>query len=101
MTEDKMVGWHHQFNGREFEQTLEDSNGQGSLACCSPWGFKELDMTEHLNNNNILLTNVHIVKAMVFLIVMYSCENWSLKKVECQRTDAFKLWCWKRLLRVT
>ena len=51
MTEDKMVGWHHQFNGREFEQTLEDSNGQGSLACCSPWGFKELDMTEHMNNN--------------------------------------------------
>ena len=51
MTEDEMVGWHHQFNGREFEQTLGDSNGQGSLACCSPWGFKEFDMTEHMNTN--------------------------------------------------
>ena len=38
MTEDEMVGWHHRLNGHEFEQTLEDSEGQGSLACCSPWG---------------------------------------------------------------
>ena len=41
MTEDEMVGWHHQFNGHEFEQTLGDSEGQGSLGCCSPWGHKE------------------------------------------------------------
>ena len=47
-----MVGWHHQLNGNEFEQTLGDSEGQGSLACCSPWGCKELDMTEQLNNYN-------------------------------------------------
>ena len=40
-----MVGWHHQLYGYEFEQTLEDSEGQGSLAGCSPWGLKELDMT--------------------------------------------------------
>ena len=46
MAEDKMVGWHHQFNGREFEQTLGDSEGQGSLACCSSWGCKELYTTE-------------------------------------------------------
>ena len=45
-----MVGWHHQLNGHEFEQTLGDSEGQGSLACCSPWGCKELDTTEGLNN---------------------------------------------------
>ena len=51
VTEDEMVGWHHQINGREFEQTLGDSEGQGSLACCSPWGRKELDTTEQLNNN--------------------------------------------------
>ena len=44
-----MVGWHHQLNGHEFEQTLGYSEGQGSLACCSPWGCKELDMTEQLN----------------------------------------------------
>ena len=43
---------------------------------------------------------VHLVKAMVFLVVMYECESWTIKKVECQRIDAFELWCWKRLLRV-
>ena len=47
-----------------------------------------------------LHTNVHIIKAMVFLVVMYRCESWTIKKVECRRTDAFKLWCWRRLLRV-
>ena len=52
MTEDEMVGWHHRLNGHEFEQTLEDSEGQGSLACCSPWGCKELDTAEQLNNDN-------------------------------------------------
>ena len=47
-----------------------------------------------------LLTKVHIVKLMVFPIVMYRCESWTIKKAECQRTGAFKLWCWTRLLRV-
>ena len=51
MTEDEMVGWHHWFNGREFEQTPGDGEGQGNLVCCSSWGRKELDMTEWLNNN--------------------------------------------------
>ena len=45
-----MVGWHHQLNGHEFEQALGDGGGQGSLACCSPWGRKESDTTEQLNN---------------------------------------------------
>ena len=52
MTEDKMVGWHHQFNGHEFEQALGLSEGQGRLACCSLWGYKKLDTTKWLNNNN-------------------------------------------------
>ena len=47
-----------------------------------------------------LLTKVHIVKAMVFLVVFYECESWTTKKAEHCRTDAFKLWCWRRLLRV-
>ena len=47
-----------------------------------------------------LLTKVCIVKAMVFPVVMYGCESWTIKNVECQRIDAFELWCWKRLLRV-
>ena len=45
MTEDEMVGWHHQLNGHEFEQTLGDREVQGSLACCGPWGHKESDTT--------------------------------------------------------
>ena len=49
-TEDEMAGWSHWLNGHEFEQTPGDSEGQGSLVCHSPWGHKELDMTEQLNN---------------------------------------------------
>ena len=48
MTEDEMVGWHHRLDGHEFEQTQGDSEGQGSLVCCSLWGRKELDATERL-----------------------------------------------------
>ena len=47
-----------------------------------------------------LLTKVHVVKAMVFPVVMYGCESWTTKKAEHQRIDAFELWCWRRLLRV-
>ena len=47
-----------------------------------------------------LLTKVHLVKAMVFPVVMYGCESWTIKKAERRRTDAFELWCWRRLLRV-
>ena len=47
-----------------------------------------------------LPTKVHLVKAMVFLEVMYGCESWTIKKAECGRIDAFELWCWRRLLRV-
>ena len=53
MTEDEMVGWLHQLNGEEFEQALRDGEGQGNLACCNPWGHKESDTTEQLNNNNV------------------------------------------------
>ena len=52
MTEDEMVGWHHRLNGHEYKQTPGDSEGQGSLMCCSPWGCKEPDMTEKLKNNS-------------------------------------------------
>ena len=57
MTEDEMVGWHHWLNEHEFEQTPGDGEGQGSLACCSPWAHKELDMTEWLNNNKCTSQN--------------------------------------------
>ena len=48
----------------------------------------------------ILLEKVHLVKAMVFPVVVYGCESWNVKKAECQRTDIFELWCWRRLLRI-
>ena len=54
--------------------------------------FKSRDVT--------LLTKAHLVKAMVFPVVVYGCESWTIKKAECQRIDAFELWCWNRLLRV-
>ena len=54
--------------------------------------FKSRDIT--------LPTKVHLVKAMVFPVVMYGCESWTVKKAECQRIDGFELWCWRRLLRV-
>ena len=54
--------------------------------------FKSRDIT--------LPTKVHLVKAMVFPVIMYGCESWTVKKAECQRIDAFELWCWRRLLRV-
>ena len=54
-----------------------------------------------LKNKDITLpTEVHIVKAMVFPVVMYGCESWTVKKAECRRIDALELWCWRRLLRV-
>ena len=54
--------------------------------------FKSRDIT--------MLTKVHLVKAMAFPVVLYGCENWTIKKAECQRIDAFYLWCWRRLLRI-
>ena len=54
--------------------------------------FKSRDIT--------LPTKVHLVQGMVFPVVMYGCESWTIKKAECQRIDAFELWCWRRLLRV-
>ena len=60
MVEDEMVGWHHGQNRHEFEQALGDGEGQGSLVCCSPWGCKESDMTEQLNNNKKTARLKHI-----------------------------------------
>ena len=51
-TEDEVAGWHHQLDGREFEQALGVGDGQGGLVCCGPWGHKESDSTERLNNDN-------------------------------------------------
>ena len=65
MTENEMVGWHHRLNAREFEQTPEDSEEQGSLACCCPWDHKESDMTEQLNNNSTFFILINCFSTQV------------------------------------
>ena len=55
-TEDEMVGWHHRLNGHEFEQTVGDGKGQGSLMCCSPWGRRVWDTTWGLNNKQVFIS---------------------------------------------
>ena len=67
----------------------------------APWKGTVTNLDSVLKSKDItLLTNICIVKAMIFPVVKYGCESWTIKKSECQRTDAFKLWCWRRLLRV-
>ena len=60
-----------------------------------------INLDSILKSRDIILpTKVHLIKAMIFPVVMYGCESWTMKKAEHQRIDAFELWCWKRLLRV-
>ena len=67
----------------------------------TPWKKSYDQPRQHIKSKDITLpTKVHVVKAMVFPVVMYGCESWTVKKAECQRIDAFELWCWRRLLRV-
>ena len=72
------------------------------LKICLLLGRKAMTNLESiLKRRDITLpTKVHIVKAMIFPVVMYRCESWTIKKAECQRIDVFELWCWRRLLRV-
>ena len=71
--EDKMVGWHHQLNRHEFEQTLGDGEGQGSLACCSPWGHKESDMTEWLNNKK---KTAFLINTVWYWCIQRQTDQW-------------------------
>ena len=67
----------------------------------SPWKKSCGQPRQHIKNRDITLpTKLHLVKAMVFPVVMYGCESWTIKKAKCQRIDASELWCWRRLLRV-
>ena len=59
-----------------------------------------INLDSMLKSTITLSTKVHLVKAMVFPVLMYGCESWTIKKAECQRIDAFELWCWRRLLSV-
>ena len=71
MTEDEKVGWHHRLNGHEFEQTLGDSEGQGSLACCSPWGRKMLDTTGRLNDNKKSNWTIQTTLPVFLTVIIY------------------------------
>ena len=121
-SEDGMAGWHHRRSGRELGNLWEMvKDREACHAAVHGLQLKESDITEQLNNSNVklkrlfpwketmanlksrdftLLTKVHIVKATVFLVVIYGCESWTKKKDERSRSDAFELWCWRRLLRV-
>ena len=68
----------------------------------APWKKRFNQPRQHIKKQDVtLLTKVRLVKAMVFPVVMYGCESWTVKKAEHQRIDAFELWCWRRLLRVS
>ena len=102
MTEDEMVGWHYRLNGHEFERTPADSDCSHEIKKRLLLGRKVMtNIDSMLKIRDITWsTKVRLVKAMVFPVVVYGCENWTVKKAEHRRTDAFKLQCWRRLLRV-
>ena len=72
-----MVGWHHQLNGHEFEQTPGDREGQGSLVCCRPWGHEESDMTWQLNNNCLTLETSCLARSISEVVApgLRSCSH--------------------------
>ena len=79
-----------------------DGDCSHEIKRCLLLGRKAMtNLDNMLKSRDITLpTKAHLVKAMVFPVVMYGCENWTIKKAECQRIDAFELWCWRRVLRV-
>ena len=80
----------------------EDGDCSHEIKRCLLLGMKVMtNLDSILKSRDITLpTEIHLVKAMVFPVVMYGCEIWTVKKAECRRIDAFELWCWRRLLRV-
>ena len=79
-----------------------DSDCSHEIKRCLLFGREVMTNLDNIlkSRDSILPTKVRLVKAMVFPVVMYGCESWTVKKAERQRTDAFELWCWSRLLRV-
>ena len=86
----------------EDSKITADGNCSHEIKKCLLLGRKGMTNLDSIlkSRDLTLLTKVHLVKAMAFPAVMYGCESWIIKKAECQRIDAFELWCWRRLLRV-
>ena len=83
-------------------QITADGDCSHEIKRCLLLGRKVMTILDSILQSRVmaLSTKVHLVKAMVFPVVMYGCESWTIKKAECQRIDAFELWCWRTLLRV-
>ena len=102
MTKDEMVGLHHWLNGYEFEQTLRDSDGQGSLTCCSPWDCKELDMTQTLNNNSNI-TELKCWSCTILYILTYISDAETSDREHMDRSTQLSSFhimtnhCWRGL----
>ena len=86
--------------GRQRMRWLDGITGSMDISLGELWEFMTNLDSIFKSRDITLLTKVRLVKAMVFPVVMYGCESWTVKKAERQRIDAFELWCWKRLLRV-
>ena len=83
------------------QKSLQMVSAIMKIKMLAPWKKSYEQPRQHIKNRDIILpTKGHLVKAMVFPVVMYRCDSWTIRKAERQRTDAFELWCWKRLLRV-
>ena len=110
MTSGPIISW--QLDGETVEtvtdfilggsKIIADGDCSHEIKRCLLLGRKIMtNLDSLLKSRHITLpTNVHLVKAMVFSVVMYGCESWTIKKTECRRIEAFELWCWRRLLRV-
>ena len=110
MASGPITSW--QINGEKMETVTDfiflgskiivDGDCSNEIKRCLLLGIKTMtNLDTILKSRDITLpTKVHVVKAMVFPVVMYGCEGWTIKKAECRRIDAFELWCWRRLLRV-
>ena len=110
MASDSITSW--QIDGETTETVTDFILGSSKITVdgecsheikrCLFLGRKSMTNLESIlkSRDIILPAKVHLVKAMVFPVVMYGCESWTIKKAQCQRIDAFELWCWRRLLRV-
>ena len=99
MASGPITSW--QIDGETVETMADFILGGSKITSDGDRSHEMINLDSILKNRDITLpTKVRLVKAMVFPVVMYGCESWTIKKAECRRFDAFELWCWRGLLRV-